>query len=242
MTEDTQKAASNRIGRFAPLALIGIAFAAFFLFDLGRFLSLEVLQANRAWLADQVAANGVLAALVYVTIYAAAVAVSVPGATVLTLLGGFLFGSILGTTYTVLGATIGAVLIFLATKTALADFLRAKAGGALTKMQDGFRENELSYMFVLRLVPAFPFFIVNIVPGLLGVSLRNYVIATFIGIIPGTAVYAAFGAGLGEIFDAGGELSLKGVLSPELVAGMVGLGLLALLPVVVKKIGRKSRK
>ena len=241
MVKDAPKARSKLLGRIVPLALIGAGFGAFFVFDLGSYLSIDALRDNRAWLAEQVAGNHLLAALTYVLVYAAAVAVSVPGATVLTLLGGFLFGALLGTSYTVIGATLGATLIFLATKTALADLLRAKAGAALAKMQDGFRENELNYLFVLRLVPAFPFFIVNIVPGLLGVSLRNFVIATFFGIIPGTAVYATFGAGLGEIFEAGGELSLEGVLSPELVAGMIGLAALAVLPVVLKKFSGRRK-
>ncbi len=241
MIKDTPKAQSKLLGRIVPLALIGAGFGAFVLFDLGSYLSLDALRENRAWLATQVADNHLLAALTFIAVYAAAVAVSVPGATVLTLLGGFLFGALWGTAYTVIGATLGATLIFLAAKTALADLLRAKAGAALAKMQDGFRENELNYLFVLRLVPAFPFFIVNIVPGLLGVSLRNFVIATFFGIIPGTAVYATFGAGLGEIFESGGELSLEGILSPELVAGMIGLAALAVLPVIIKKFS-SSRK
>lgn len=226
--------------RFAPVALIVLCFAAVFVFDLDRYLTFEALRENRQWLADAVAQNHVLTALVFILVYAAAVAVSVPGASLLTLLGGFLFGAVLGTAYVVLAATLGAVGIFLAARTAFSDILRAKAGPWLNKLQAGFAENELSYLLFLRLVPAFPFFIVNIVPAFLGVSLRTYTLATLIGIVPGTAVYAIFGAGLGEILASDAELSLSGILSPELVIGMVGLAVLALVPVLVRRFSRKQ--
>lgn len=225
--------------RFAPLAVIVLCFLAVFVFDLDRFLSFEVLRENRQWLIDTVAEHHLLSALVFILIYAA-VAVSVPGASLLTLIGGFLFGAVVGTVYVVLAATLGAVGIFLAARTALSDILRAKAGPWLSKLQSGFHENELSYLLFLRLVPAFPFFIVNIVPAFLGVSLRTYTLATLIGIIPGTAVYAVFGAGLGEILASDAELSLTGILSPELVIGMVGLAVLALVPVLVRRFSKKS--
>lgn len=225
--------------RFAPLALIVAAFAAFFAFGLDQYLSFDALRENRQWLVDTVAANHLLSAAVFILLYAVAVAVSLPGASLFTLAGGFLFGAVLGTVYVVLAATLGAVGIFLAARTAFSDILRAKAGPWLAKLQDGFHENELSYLLFLRLVPAFPFFIVNIVPAFLGVSLRTYTVATLVGIIPGTAVYAVFGAGLGEILASDAELSLAGVLSPELVIGMVGLAVLALVPVLVRRFRRK---
>ena len=225
--------------RFLPLALIAVAFAAFFVLDLDKYLSFDALRENRQWLIDTVAAHHLLSAAVFIVLYAAAVAVSLPGASLLTLIGGFLFGAVFGTVYVVLAATLGAVGIFLAARTAFADALRAKAGPWLAKLQDGFHENELSYLLFLRLVPAFPFFIVNVVPAFLGVSLRTYTIATLVGIIPGTAVYAIFGAGLGEILASDAEPSLAGILSPELVIGMVGLGVLALVPVLVRKFRRK---
>ena len=113
--------------------------------------------------------------------------------------------------------------------------LRARAGAGIRKMEAGFRENAMSYMLVLRLVPLFPFWLVNLAPAFLGVPLRIYVIGTFFGIIPGTAVYVTFGAGLGSIFDTNQELSLAGILTPEIVIGMIGLGLLAFIPVVYKR-------
>lgn len=228
--------------RFAPVILIAVGFAAFFALDLDRFLSFDALRANRQWLLGAVAEHHLLTALAFIVVYAVAVAVSLPGASLLTLAGGFLFGPVFGTVYVVLAATLGAVGIFLAARTAFSDLLRAKAGPWLAKLQDGFNENELSYLLFLRLVPAFPFFIVNIVPAFLGVSLRTYTLATLVGIIPGTTVYAVFGAGLGEILASDAEPSLAGVLSPELVIGMVGLAVLALVPVLVRKFSRRSAR
>ena len=157
----------------------------------------------------------------------------------MTITGGFLFGQWLGTTYVIFAATIGATILFLAARTALGDVLHAKAGPFLQKMEAGFQENALSYLLVLRLIPAFPFFIVNLVPAFLGVSLRVYVIATFVGIIPGTFVYATVGAGLGSIFDAGGEFSAGSILTPEIITALIGLAILALLPVAYKKVKAK---
>lgn len=241
MSENVEhgKAAPKSTWRFAPLVLIVLAFAAFFALGLDRYLTFDALRENRQWLVDTVAENHLISALVFILVYAAAVAVSLPGASLLTLLGGFLFGAVVGTAYVVLAATLGAVGIFLAARTAFSDILRAKAGPWLSKLQAGFHENELNYLLFLRLVPAFPFFIVNIVPAFLGVSLRTYALATLVGIIPGTAVYAVFGAGLGEILASDAELSLSGILSPELVIGMVGLAVLALVPVLVRKFSKK---
>jgi uncharacterized membrane protein YdjX (TVP38/TMEM64 family) len=148
-----------------------------------------------------------------------------------------------GTIYTVIGATIGATVLFLIAKTAIGDILRAKAGPWLQKMEAGFQENALSYLLILRLVPLFPFFVVNLAPAFLGVAVSTYVIGTFIGIIPGTFAYASAGAGLGSIFDAGKELTVDNVLTPEIRIAMVALIGLALIPVVYKKIkARQDRK
>jgi len=164
----------------------------------------------------------------------------VPGAAILTIAGGLLFGQWYGSVYVVLGATLGAVGVFLIARTALGDALRRRAGPAIQKMEAGFQENALSYLLVLRLIPLFPFFLVNIVPAFLGVKLRTYVVGTLIGIIPGSFVYATVGAGLGSIFERNEEFSLQGVLTPEITAALVGLAALALLPVAYKKF-RKAK-
>jgi len=221
--------------RLIPLFVLAAGLVAFFALGLDQYLTFDALKENRAWLLEQVEQSALLAALVYMGIYIAVVAFSLPGGAVMTITGGFLFGQWLGTGYVVVAATIGATILFIAAKTALGDLLRAKAGPFLQKMEAGFREDALSYLLVLRLIPLFPFFIVNLVPAFLGVSLRVFVIATFGGIIPGSFVYATVGAGLGSIFDAGGEFSASGILTPEIITALVGLAVLALLPVAYKR-------
>jgi uncharacterized membrane protein YdjX (TVP38/TMEM64 family) len=233
---DPSPPARFSVRRLLPLAALALAVAAVFAFDLDRYLTFDALRENRAALTGFVAANGVLASAAYVLIYAAAVALSLPGGAVLTIGGGFLFGTVVGGALVVLAATVGATLLFLIAKTALGDPLRARAGPFLQKMEAGFQENALSYLLVLRLIPLFPFFIVNLVPAFLGVSLRTYVLATFVGIIPGTLVYASVGAGLGSVFDRAQQFSPSSILTPQIAVALVGLAMLALLPVVYRKL------
>jgi uncharacterized membrane protein YdjX (TVP38/TMEM64 family) len=220
------------VRRLLPLAALTLAVAVVFAFDLDRYLTFDALRENRAALTSFVAANGVLASVAYVLIYATAVALSLPGGAVLTMAGGFLFGTVLGSVLVVLAATVGATLLFLIAKTALGDPLRARAGPFLKKMEAGFQENALSYLLVLRLIPLFPFFIVNLVPAFLGVSLRTYVLATFVGIMPGSLVYASVGAGLGSVFDRSEAFAPSSILAPQIAVALVGLAVLALLPVL----------
>jgi uncharacterized membrane protein YdjX (TVP38/TMEM64 family) len=228
--------------RLIPVAVLALGLVMFFVFDLGRFLSFETLRQNRVVLLNWVDTYGIVAALIYMLIYAVAIAFSLPGGAVLTITGGFLFGSIWGTFCVIIAATAGATGLFLIAKTSFGDALRAKAGPALQKMQQGFQEGALSYLLVLRLVPIFPFFLVNLVPAFLGVSLRVYVLGTFIGIIPGTFVFATVGAGLGSVFDQGGSFTAAGIITPQIITALVGLAVLALIPVVYKKIKARSDK
>ena len=154
----------------------------------------------------------------------------------MTLAGGFLFGVPVGATLTVIGATTGAALLFVIARSALGDMLRARAGPFLARMAEGFRKDAFSYLLFLRLVPAFPFWAVNLVPALLGMRLAPFVLATALGIIPGTTVFSAFGASLGQVFDAGGEVRLKDVFSPTLIAALAGLGVLSLLPIALRRL------
>lgn len=233
MPEDNQVAdqpARFSLTRLWPVALLLAGLAAFFAFDLDNYLNFETLRENRAFMTEWTSSHRLLSILVYAAIYIAAVAFSLPGGAVMTITGGFLFGPVLATLVTVVSATIGASLLFLAAQTALGDVLRAKAGPAMQKMREGFRRNELSYMFVLRLVPLFPFFIVNLTPAFLGVSLRSYVIATLFGIIPGTFVFTLVGNGLGAVFDVGGMPDLGIIFKPEILLPILGLAGLALIP------------
>ncbi len=243
MADDTEtKPNSDKkspLVRFGPLVLIAAAIIAFFVLDLGRFVSFSAISDNRDLLKNFVAENYIAAVALYLLIYMAVTALSLPGGAVLTVTGGFLFGNIFGTIWTVIAATIGACLIFLAARTALGDFLRQKAGNAVKRLEDGFRENAFNYLLFLRLVPAFPFFIVNIVPAFLGVPLRTYFLATLIGIIPGTFVFAQVGEGLDSIFAAGDTPDLSNVLTLDILLALIGLAVLALLPIVIKAVRGK---
>ena len=231
---------SGRWRRFLPLAVLAVGLGLALAFDLQRFLSLSALQEHSAELHGLVADYGLVAGLAFVAIYAVVVAFSIPGGAVLTIAGGFLFGIWLGSLYVLFGATIGATAVFLAARTALGDVLRRKAGSAVKRMEQGFRENAMSYMLVLRLVPLFPFWLVNLVPAFLGVPLRVYVIGTFFGIIPGTVVYASVGNGLGAVFAAGQTPDLGIIFKPEILGPIVGLAVLACIPIVYKRI--KARR
>ncbi|MDF1719515.1 MAG: TVP38/TMEM64 family protein [Minwuia sp.] len=225
--------------RFLPIAAIVLGMVLFFAFDLQRFLSFDALRDNRDALQAFVSENAVVAVLIYIGIYTLAVALSVPGALVLTITGGFLFGNVFGTLWAVIGATIGATGIFLAARTALGDTLRKKAGPSLKRMEDGFRENAFNYLLFLRLVPVFPFFIVNLVPAFLGVRVGTFIAATLIGIIPGTFVFAQVGRGLDSVLATGGEPDLSTVLTADVIIALVALAVLSVLPIIVKRIRRK---
>lgn len=221
--------------RLLPLVIVAGMIGMALALGLDEYLNFEALRANRAALLALVAERPALTALGFVAIYAAAVALSLPGALILTLAGGFLFGTALATVLVVIGATLGACAIFLIARSALGDLLRARAGPWLGRMEAGFRRNALSYLLVLRLIPIFPFWLVNLVPAFLGVPLATFALATFVGIIPGSVVYASVGAGLGAVFEQGGTPDLGIILEPEILLPLIGLALLALLPLAYRR-------
>ena len=228
-----------RAARWVPLACLVLGFVAFFALGWHEYLSFHALQAHRAELLDWVAARPFWAPVAYMALYAVVVAFSLPGGAVMTVTGGFLFGTVLGTAYAVVGATIGAIVVFLAARTALGDMLRAKADGFLKRMEDGFREDAFSYLLVLRLVPLFPFFVVNLAPAFLGVGLGVYAVTTLFGIIPGALVYASVGSGLGAVFDAGAKPHLGILFTPPILLPILGLCVLALVPVAYKRLKKR---
>lgn len=244
LSSDAAASAADNKGvsllRVAAIALILIAVpVAFFALGLDSYLSLQTLEDNRAWLLDQVAKNFVVTAAAFVAIYAVAVAISVPGAAFLTIAGGFLFGTVQGTIFTVVGATLGAVALFLFVRAGLGGTLKARAGSSTERLRRGFNDNALGYLLFLRLMPVVPFWLVNLAAAIVGVPLRTFVVATALGIIPGSAIFASFGSGLGFILDAGGEADLGAILSPQVALPLIGLALLSLAPVVYRAMKRR---
>ena len=226
--------------RIIPVAILVLGLILFFALGLDEYASFEALAGNRRWLIDAVADHAVLSALIFFLTYATMIAFSIPGGAVMSVAGGFLFGQWFGLLYNVSAATLGATILFIAAKWAVGDSLRKRAGPWLQRMEEGFRKNAFSYLLALRLVPAFPFWAVNLAPALLGVRFSTYVFATFVGIIPGGFVFSTFGAGIGSILDVGGEISVSAILTPQIITALVGLAILALVPVVYRKFKSRS--
>lgn len=224
----------SRLVRALPILTLVAGAAAFFALGLHRYVNFATLAAHRAALTEWVAAHELTAPVAFILAYVMVAAFSLPGAALVSITGGFLFGIVLGASYAVIGATIGATILFVAARTAFADLLRAKAGSAIARMEKGFRHNALSYLLVLRLVPLFPFFVVNLVPAFLGVTLRTFVIATFFGIMPGAVVYASVGNGLGAVFDSGREPDLHIIFTLPILLPILGMVALSLVPVAYK--------
>ena len=224
--------------RLLPLGVIALGLALFFALGGPGYINIDALRDNRDVLAAFVSDNFVVAIIGFIAIYATLTAISFPGAWVLSVVGGFLFGTWVGGFAIVTGATIGAVALFLAARSAFGDVLRRRFDGELLrKFQKGLQDNELSYLFILRLVPLFPFLLVNIAPALFDVKLRNYIIATFFGIIPGALVYASVGNGIGAVFDRGEDANLSGLMfQPSVILPIIGLIALALVPVIYKRV------
>ncbi len=253
MTQDapnSSNAASlaTRLKKWGPLIAIGGLMAFGFSQGWHHYLSLDALVRHREWLADQVAAHYFMMLGGYMLAYILAVALSFPGASFLTIAGGLLFGWAIGGAVTVLAATIGASVIFLAARSAFGASLRARAGGFVDRFSAGFRDNAFNYLLFLRLVPVFPFWLINVVPALFNVRLGTYFLATLIGILPGTFAYGFIGAGLDSIIaaqkaanpacatDPGCSVTLdtSALITPELIAAFVALGVVSLIPPVLK--------
>ncbi|KTC84501.1 TVP38/TMEM64 family protein [Legionella brunensis] len=222
------------LGRFIPLLILVILLVLFFYFRLDSYLTFDALQQHRTLLLAWTKEHYLLMMLSFMAIYSLAVAISIPGAVFLTLTGGFLFGIVWGTIYVVFSATIGATLLFFAVRTALHDWLSRRNEIWVAKMREGFRKNSFSYLLILRLVPLFPFWIVNIVPGLLNVKTKTFILATFIGIIPGSLIYVMVGNGLGHVFDKNEKPDLAIIFTPEIILPLIGLALLTLIPVIYR--------
>lgn len=246
----------RRLRRFAPVAVILLAMAAVFASGAHRHLSLETLVSHRMAFDAFIAAHRVAAVAGFMAIYTIAVALSIPGALFLTISGGVLFGTLVGGLAAVISGTIGATVIFTIAKSACGETLVRRAGPLAAKLAEGFRANAFNYLLFLRLVPAFPFFLVNLAPALVGVKLSTFVSATLIGVIPATFAFAFFGSGLDSIIatqetiyraclasgqtDCKIQFDLGMILTPRLLASLATLGVIALVPVIVKRLRART--
>ena len=232
MTE-TQK---SGLVRYLPLIAIFTA-AVIGGFTLRDYLSFEALRDNREALIAFRDNNYLLTVLVFIAAYTVIVTFSLPGAAIASITGGFLFATFPGSLFNIAAATMGATLIFLATRWGMGEKLAAKmeaSDGAVKKIKDGIDENQWSMLFLIRLVPAVPFFVANLVPAMVGVPLHRFVISTFLGIIPGAVVYTSVGAGLGDVFARGETPNLGIIFEPQILLPILGLCVLAALPMVLK--------
>ncbi|MFZ7091633.1 TVP38/TMEM64 family protein [Primorskyibacter sp. 2E233] len=242
MSDMTQPAPPAGVKRHLPLITI-LAMAVIGFFTLRDYLTFDTLRDNREALLLFRDSNYALMVLGFVAIYVTIVAFSLPGAAVASVTGGFLFGLWGGTAFNVLSATIGATAIFLAARAGLGRALSAKletSEGTMKRLMEGLRENEVSVLFLLRLVPAVPFFVANLLPALVGVKFRNFVWTTALGIIPGAIVYTSIGVGLGEVFDRGEDPDLSLLWAPQVIGPILGLAALAALPIVIKALRGKK--
>ena len=228
-----ESASGPRFGKFIIAGVIGLAIGAFFWFDLDAYLTLDTVKANRDRLLAFTDEHHAAAVASFIVTYSLVTGLSLPGATILTLVGGFLFGSLWGTAFVNLGATGGATLAFLTARYLLRGWVEQKFGQKLGPIQEGFAKNAFSYLVTLRLVPLFPFFLVNLVSGLTRVRLGTYVLATALGIVPGSFVYAYAGRQLGT------TNSLKEIASPNVILAFTLLGLLALVPMLYRRFAGK---
>ncbi len=259
MDEKTTDAASatGTLQRWLPLVVIVAVAGLIFAMGWHKYLSFKTIGLNYEALRAFIGQNLLGALALYILAYVAVVALSLPGALIMTLAGGLLFGWQLGAPATVIGATLGATVLFIIARTSFGETLAERAGPAIASLREGFRENALSYMLFLRLVPVFPFVVVNLAAAVLGVPLRTYVLGTLIGIIPGTTAYSVAGAGLGSVIEAQNasyqaclakagngaaadaqcpySIDTSALVTKELVLAFALLGIVALIPVALKK-------
>lgn len=231
------------VTRLIPLFILAAGLVAFFALGLNKYLTLDLLKENREVLKTWVHDNKTQAVLLFIAAYVITAAFSLPIATLVSITGGFLFGSVFGTAWAVIGATTGATILFIVAKSALGDPLRQRFGSRIKSMEEGFRANAVSYLLLLRLVPLFPFWLVNLAAAFTGVSLITFVLTTLVGIIPGAFVFASIGNGINALFEAGEQpdLSLIGLLSrPDFYIPIIGLAVLSLIPIVYRAFAKKK--
>lgn len=227
---------THDLRRYLPILAIALAAAGALIWGRG-YLSFSALHENYEALIALRDRHFVLTVAAFMALYVVSVAVSLPGATWLTLIGGFLFGLVPASVMVVISATAGAMLLFLAARTALGSALKDRAGGWIRRMERGFREGQVSYLLIMRLVPAIPFFVANLAPAFLGARTWTFFWTTLVGIVPGTVVYVSIGAGFGEEISRGEEPNLGVIFEPHVLGPLLGLAALAALPLVLRAFG-----
>ena len=246
----------SSVRRWLPLAIIVCLMIGAYALDLQKNLSLQSIAANREELRVFIENNWALALLIYAAVYVAAVALSFPAAGLLTVIGGLLFGWIAAAITTVFAATTGATIIFLVARTSLEEVLARRSGPLVAKIREGFARDAFNYLLFIRFVPLFPFWLVNIASALAHLRLKTFIFATFLGIIPITIIFSFIGASLDSVIDAqrtaydacivesgpancGFDLSFNHLLTPQILIALAALGVVALIPVAVKRLRTK---
>lgn len=225
------------IAKYIPIITLIVLSIVGSIWGIQKYFNVGQLKEHQVALELFIMQHEVLALVIYALIYITITGVSIPGATFLTIAGGFLFGQLIGTFVVVISATLGATVIFLSTKLATGELLQKRAGPWLKKMQQGFKENEISYLLTLRLIPLFPFVAVNLVCALIKVPLRTFFFTTLIGIIPGSFVYVSLGVAMHEVINQP-DVTPNLIINHKILIALVGLGILTLLPVLYKYLHR----
>jgi uncharacterized membrane protein YdjX (TVP38/TMEM64 family) len=249
---------SARLRRYAPIGVVVLAMVVVFATGAHRHVSLETLVKHRMAIEAFIRAHAIAAVAAYMAIYIVVVALSIPGSLILTVSGGILFGLVVGGIAAVIGATTGATIIFLVAKSACGESLVRRAGPLGCKLAEGFKADAFNYLLFLRLVPAFPFFLVNLVPALVGVKLATFVAATLIGIIPGALAFTFLGTGLDSVIAAQESIyraclaagrtdceihfNIGMIATPRLLASLATLGVIALIPVALKRLRARNAR
>lgn len=242
--------------RWLPLGIIALVMVLVFATGWHRSVSFEALVLHQQRIAAFIAEHRVEALGIYVAIYMSVVALSIPGALIMTLSGGFLFGPLAGGAAAVVGATLGSTVLFLAARSSLGAALRDAARGSVARLADGFRDNAIAFMLFLRLAPVFPFALVNLAAAIFGIPLLVFVLTTLIGIVPATFAFALAGSSLGQLIDGQREaflacidagrtdcritLDLTALMSRNMLIALAALGCAALLPIVARKVFRRA--
>jgi uncharacterized membrane protein YdjX (TVP38/TMEM64 family) len=229
------------IKRLLPIGVIVLMMMIVFATGWYKALSFDALRLKHQALTHFVQLHPYSTPLIFIAVYILATALSVPGGIFLSLIGGFLFLQPWSTLYVVIGATTGAMCIFLAARTALGDAIFKKAGSRLDKMKEGFKENAASYLLFLRFVPLFPFWLVNLAAAFFHVKLTTFLWTTAVGILPGVFVFTQAGRGLGAIFETNEPFSVKAVFNIQVVIALVALGIFSLVPILIKKWKKHDR-